>query len=588
VQVEASKSALYAPVKLFAILLAAAFILRIFYCRHLYQDDGLWLTAAEELLRGKALYREIYFDKPPVLPLVYALLFRIFGVHLLVIRLFSILYLAATALMLYLFGSRLHDRRAGLLAAVLFTIFSSQSSGHTQALNTDFLMTLPYTAGAFLFVLSRIRTDRQPHFWYSLGGGVLSGVAFQINPKGIFNLLFYGLLIFVGFRWQPTESRKLWRDGLKPLLIATGGFIAGCAPFIAYVAATRSLTMYWTYVWAWGARYAEYYPLTTLIEQGARLYVGYFTLNNLLLITLIVVVWNTAKAVLARRADRIEYGGEDSSLPRLLRSDTTLLIWFGVSMVGMSTGARFFLHYFFQILPALCLIGGRGLTMIGDALKRPADGPRMRLLRRAFVGLMIAGFAFTLIRLQGRTLVLAGDWFRGKESAFTAEWFHQKLNREERMVAANLRDMPDGPDEVDRAGVDGFRVAGPWTGGSADYLFVWGYRPEIYYWTGLLPASRYLSVQPLTGVPADVQYVNGENRSLIDETAKAAARAQLIEDLCETKPLYIVDEVGMFNSELAINNYPELHDFMRGYKPRGTVERFMIYRKRDKKEKSRE
>jgi hypothetical protein len=309
--------------------------------------------------------------------------------------------------------------------------------------------------------------------------------------------------------------------------------------------------------------------------------------SNLLLITLIVVVWHWAKTVLARRAGRIEYLDGNSSLPSLFRSDTSLLIWFGVSMVGMCMGARFFLHYFFQILPALCLIGGRGLTLISTALKRPAESRKL-WLRRAFVGLMIAGFAVTLVRFHARTVVLAADWVRGKESAYTAEWFHQELNREERMVAANIRGMPDGPDEVERAGVDAFRASGPRTDGPADYLFVWGYRPEIYYWTGLLPASRYLSVQPLTGVPADVEDVNGENRSVLDETAKAAARAQLIEDLSETQPLYIVDQVGMFNSELAINNYPELREFMQGYKPRGAVGLFMVYRKREKKEKDRE
>ena len=36
-----------------------------------------------------------------------------------------------------------------------------------------------------------------------------------------------------------------------------------------------------------------------------------------------------------------------------------------------------------------------------------------------------------------------------------------------------------------------------------DTLFVWGYRPEIYAYTGLPAASIYLDSQPLTGVPAD-------------------------------------------------------------------------------------
>src|SRR5262249_55887098 len=109
-------------------------------------------------------------------------------------------------------------------------------------------------------------------------------------------------------------------------------------------------------------------------------------------------------------------------------------------------------------------------------------------------------------------------------------------------------------------------------------------RPEIYYWSGLLPASRYLSAQPLTGVPADVQYINGENRSLMDQNSTASARAQLLEDLNETQPLYIIDEVGMFNNELPITAYPELREFMRAYKQRGRAGRFMLYRKRPRKE----
>src|SRR5512144_1330970 len=92
--------------KVFAIIALVGFLLRIFYAGHLYEDDGLWFAAAEEVLRGKALYSEIYFDKPPGLPLVYALLFSLFGTHILVIRLFTILYALAVSAVLYLFGTR--------------------------------------------------------------------------------------------------------------------------------------------------------------------------------------------------------------------------------------------------------------------------------------------------------------------------------------------------------------------------------------------------------------------------------------------------------------------------------------------------
>src|ERR1700686_4943885 len=120
--------------KLFLIIAAVSFILRIAYAGHLYEDDGLWFSVGEELGRGKALYREIYFDKPPGLPLVYALLFWIFGAHVLTIRLFTIAYSVAISGVLYLFGSRLYNKRVGLLAAAMFAVFST-TYPHLQMLS---------------------------------------------------------------------------------------------------------------------------------------------------------------------------------------------------------------------------------------------------------------------------------------------------------------------------------------------------------------------------------------------------------------------------------------------------------------------
>src|SRR5215468_11239421 len=187
--------------KVFLVVAAVSFILRIFYSGHLYEDDGLWFTAAEEITRGKALYREIYFDKPPGLALVYAFLFWIFGAHVLTIRLFTIVHSIAISAILYLFGTKLFDRRIGLLAAVLFAIFSTTyTTGHVQGLGTDFLMALPHTAGAYLLVHSRllrkngIRNGSQ-QAWLALAGGVLIGIAFQINPKGILDLIFFALFL---------------------------------------------------------------------------------------------------------------------------------------------------------------------------------------------------------------------------------------------------------------------------------------------------------------------------------------------------------------------------------------------------------
>jgi len=572
--------------KWFLVIAAIAFILRIFYVGHLYEDDGLWFTAGEEIARGKALYREIYFDKPPLLPLVYGLLFSLFGAHILVIRLFTIVYTIGISAVLYLFGARLYDQRVGLVSAAMFAAFStSHSLGHIQSLNTDCLMTLPYASAAFLMVFSQTEsastTRRQ--VLLALSAGALTGVAFETNPKALFDLIFFAVLLIASSAWSRKESESA---DVNPsnrasrwtlFAAASAGFVLVSLVFLAYIAATRSFSAYWSDLWRWGTRYARFYSPGTVAAAAIRFTSGYFVLNDILLITLLFVIVTTIKRVrpvlFGTKTAQTSAGVDE----RALKSDITVLIWLIASYAGVAVGGRFYSHYFFQILPALCLIGGRGLLGIISALKT-----RSTFMRRVVFTALSIGFLFTLVRFHGRGLLLALDWARS-HGTLNIGWYHEVRNREERTIAALVRDLPDPADAAERLPLEAIRSGGPrWrqADGPTDYLFIWGYRPEIYFWSGLLPASRYLSAQPLTGVPADVQYTNGEHRAVIDEASTAAARAQLISDLTETQPKYIIDELGFFNSDLAILQYPELEKFMESYKPLGPTERFLVYVRR--------
>ena len=552
--------------KLFFCVVAISFILRIFYANHLYQDDGLWFTSAEQLLDGRALYSEIYFDKPPVLPLLYALLFKLFGAHIIVIRLFTIFYSVSVSAVLYLFGARLYSERAGLMAAAMFAVFSTTyTTGHVQGLNTDFLMLLPYTAGAYLFTRSV-----EGRKWMAFGGGALVGVAFQINPKAVFDLVFLVFLLLIAGRWSVATLRA--RAGL--LALAVAGAVAGALPFFLYIALTGSFSDYWLYVWDWGARYAGYYSIWKTLLTALAQSANYFALNNTLLVTLAFVV---AGVILKRK--RLHKAGAKpaptagSEAERLYRSDLIALSWLAASYCGLAVGGRFFGHYFFQIMPALCLLGGRGLIEIISRLKSPRVKTSVRWLVSS---LLLAGFIFTLARFHSRTFTLASDWARGAKSEKTADWFHERLNREERMAAAVARQMPDPVEAADNADVESMR-----RDAKRDYLFVWGYRPEIYYWSGLRPASRYLSTQPLTGVPADIHYFGDDYEHLLDDQKTAPAREELAVELGATEPSYIIDELGFFNSHLSIQSYPELSEIMKGYDYLGATGRFLIYRRKD-------
>ena len=590
--------------KLFAIIAVVSFVLRIVYAGHLYEDDGLWFTVGEEVLRGKSLYSEIYFDKPPVLALVYAFLFWIFGAHLLTIRLFTIAYSVAISGVLYLFGARLYNKHIGLLAAAMFAVFST-TYPHLQMLSTDFLMVMPYSAGAYLLIRAGLdardaNRNRSSKDWLALAGGALVGLAFQINPKAILDLIFFAALLFVSGRWNLADSKRSAKTTAPPtagaieavskqsagtlaasrlFALAAAGLLAASLPFLAYIAATRSLSTYWTYVWDWGARYGRYYSTGKIVGSALNSGTNYLALNNTLLIGLGFLVVAVAGQIRSRGAGADQAAGASFRAVATFRADVLLLMWFVVSFAGVMLGGRFYGHYFLQTLPGLCLIGARGVTGVLSALKAQSES-----FRRVIIAVLVVGFTFTLVRFHGRGVLLAIDGARGTTSRFNATWYHNIRDHEERMVAAVVRDIPDEADAADRFGLEAIRADGPrlrTPEGPSDYVFVWGYRPEIYFWSGLLPASRFLSTQPLTGVPADVHYFGDDYRSILDEASTAFARAQLIRDLQETRPRYIVDELGMFNTDLSINSYPELKEFMTDYKATGAVARFMIYCRRD-------
>src|SRR5207253_158104 len=134
---------------------------------------------------------------------------------------------------------------------------------------------------------------------------------------------------------------------------------------------------------------------------------------------------------------------------------------------------------------AMVLLGARGIRL---------------LPRRA--GAIVIGLSllFPLSRFGPRYFLLARDLALGRPH----EWVDVAMDRDSREAAALVRSLRPAP---------------------PDTLFVWGFRPELYIYTGLTAATRFLDSQPVTGVPAD--------RHLVDATPvtpelAAANRLELI------------------------------------------------------------
>ena len=505
------------------LLLAIVFVLRIPYAGYVWADEGLWFTVADELLRGKALYTEIWFDKPPAVAWVYAALFAAAGPSVLAVRLFTILYAAGVAVALWHLGRRFWGEREGRLAALLYAVYNATYiHSQVQPLAVDHLVLLPYLYAGYFFLTGR-----------GLWSGLLAAAAFSLNPKA--GVLFFFFALAEVFRSRLGARPDSWRGGLwagprgRRWLLLAAGFALGVSPWIAYLAAGGKLWMYGRDFWLWGFQYVTVYSPLEALLTGARRTLNYAGFHLPLFLGL---------AMLLSWAPRGREGTERAW-------SHALLLWLAVSYLGVAAGGRFFPRYFYQVLPLLCLLGARGYVLAAGA--DAGRGPRVSRILRA---LFWAGLVFAVVRFHHRGAVLAYEAVTGKQTAFMANWTDPAIDRGSRLIAERVR-------------------------GS---LFVWGYRPEIYFYCRCEPVSMYLSSQPLTGVPADIHL--REARSVAPAEA-AANRARLVTELKQHLPESIVDGLGPYNPALAMERYPELAALLReDYERAETVGMGIIYRRR--------
>ena len=206
------------------------------------------------------------------------------------------------------------------------------------------------------------------------------------------------------------------------------------------------------------------------------------------------------------------------------------LLWAGVSLVAVSAGLRFFSRYYFQLLPVFLLAASRGLVLLG----------RRKVL-------VLALLTIPLVRFGPRYALLARDLAAGAPH----RWADVAMDQDSRAAAAV---------------VSRFANAG-------DTLFVWGYRPEFYVYTGLKAGTRFLDSQPLTGVPADRHLTHSE--TLAAELGRVHRR-----ELSGTQPTFVLDGLGLYNPRLAIGAYEDLRTWLGQYKEVGRSGHTIVYRLR--------
>ena len=201
----------------------------------LWVEEAYPTAAAIQIMDGKSLYRDVWFDKPPLLAYTYLLWAAQTGVPL---RIAGAAFVFLCCLAAGRFARELWGPREGLAAAVLtafFLTFGIPSA--VVALAPDLLMVLPHILAVYL-------AWRGHAFW----SGLVAGSAMLVNAKAAFVLA--ACVLFAGRSW--------------PALL--GGF--AIPNVVAFAWFGRP---YFDEVWRWGAIYSR---------QGFGLWTGVLrTLN---------------------------------------------------------------------------------------------------------------------------------------------------------------------------------------------------------------------------------------------------------------------------------------------------------------------
>lgn len=493
-------------------------------------DEAIHAAAARILLDGGAMYRDAIDQRSPLTYYAIAGVFAMFGENnLWAARCAVSVLIALTGFLLIPIGRRLGDNTAALTAALLYGGMGSFAffQGDAYAINTEWFLSFFTTASAAIFLTA----GNAPAPRRCVTAGALLGCAFLSKQPALLEIAAPAAFL----------ACAVWREGhrmswlVRRLAWGAAGWLA--VVFFAGMLLVKQGAWADALFYGWSYNLHYYAPETTLGDRLAGLTLPLRLFLNAM--PLLVVAWICGGiAVLIHLVQRQPGTTERATHPGWCY----LAVWSGVSLLGAASSGRDFQHYGIQFLPAFCL--GAGLA---------AD----RFIRFSF--------ARTSARLiwRGTAIVVLGTaaW-----QFVTAAW------------ASRSRSLPEDPS---------MRVSAYIRSHSDpdDRVFVWGYHPDIYFFSDRRPASRFLYASFLTGL---IPWTNVDPGRDTRYAIVPGAMDDLLADLEKFQPQFIVDCSAGPNrhwNKYPPDNFPRFNAYLQTrYRPVATEQfipqGFRLFQKR--------
>lgn len=411
------------------------------------RDQGEFATIASGILAGKTPYTELWNPKPPAVFYVYALFIGLFGPTAAALRFIDFLLVPAIMALLFWLGGRIATWRVGYFAALLFGVFYFTEGFWTLTQN-DGIVLLPMTL-ALVAVYRAADTQGRTAVLWAVGAGALAAYAVWFKyPFALFGVaLALGYLLLIAPDWSRLIGSGLGFAG-GGLIVGLGGVaaLAGMGALDALLESAQVTSRYTALTFN-PADFSELLgrALETRWEHWGLLFV-------------LVALW---------------FGLGRVGEPRQ-RAWLPVLFWLLAGLLIMLVQAKAYDYHWLPMLPPLVLLAA-------DTLDRVLDyASRRGLARRSGIP------AALLVTLIGMVIMVTTIW--------SPAWYYV-TGREDQMTYYGRFQGGEYLADESLAVVTYLRERTT----PGDALYIWGFRPEVYFLSQLNPPTRFIFQFPLVG-----------------------------------------------------------------------------------------
>jgi 4-amino-4-deoxy-L-arabinose transferase-like glycosyltransferase len=466
-------------------------------------SEVMYSVVANEIVDGGRPYIDAVERKPPLLFWTYAAVFKVAGkFNWTALHFVALVWTLCAMAGVYVIGRELFNRNTGLIAALFYNVFQPWWTWKTLSFDGEMLMNLPII-WAWAIAFRRSSSRLRPELFLA---GALLGAAFLLKQPAAIAAVPLGIyLLLPSYR----TSRSLTRtNSIIQAAILTAGFFAavGLVTLVLWKQGILRDAFYWTI--------ADHDIPHVFWERGILLTLAFIGVCLPLIVGTIMVCGDKSEIWAARRAER-----------------RALLGLLGASAIGAAAGARFYPHYYIQLIPPLALLAAPYYARLWSRTIQPPHW----LLRPAVT---YAWLALTVV------VLLIIHW-----------------------TALAPRRVPS----------ESGRYLSTYSA-PEDRIFVWGHTPKIYLDAHRRPACRYITTFPLTG------YIFGGSIPGFDTSSRILPGAWTIleRDFAKHPPTYIIDvQSDPRTAQYPVKDFPILAKLLKErYQLVARTREGMIYRMR--------